>query len=372
MKRQNLIVAIIGSLLFIFTGCQDKQAKAGVADKKQMVEQEQSTNVKQAKKEHETTKILPYGGEIEFEEIEHDFGKVAPKSKHVYGYKFKNVGSKALNITKISKTCGCTVINMKKKVYQPGEKGTLEVKYTAGVSPGPVTRKVYVYSSDEKTSKIKLIIKAQIAIKVEYEPKKIELAFKNGQEPKCPPITLKSIDGKEFAVTSFSATSQAMTLEFDPTEKKTGFTLSPKINGDNLEKGMRGLITLKMSHPEAKYITIPFSVIKEFVVEPASLVIVKATPNEVIKREIWVLNNYGESFEIVSLTSEKKQVKLVEKKKIDGKYKLSLEITIPEAKGKSRFFTDRIAIKTDSGKELSLHCRGFYKSKASKLNNAKK
>jgi hypothetical protein len=45
-----------------------------------------------------------------------------------------------LKITDVKATCGCTVVQLEKREYAPGESGVIKVTYTAGSTPGAADR----------------------------------------------------------------------------------------------------------------------------------------------------------------------------------------------------------------------------------------
>jgi len=51
-------------------------------------------------------------------------------------YEFRNTGKKAVTITAITSSCGCTVAGSDKTTYAPGESGTIRLEYTPTGPPG--------------------------------------------------------------------------------------------------------------------------------------------------------------------------------------------------------------------------------------------
>ncbi len=66
---------------------------------------------------------------IEFEKVEHDFGKVKAGSKVSKKFSFKNTGDKPYVIQNAKGSCGCTVPSYPKKPIAPGESGKITVSY---------------------------------------------------------------------------------------------------------------------------------------------------------------------------------------------------------------------------------------------------
>jgi hypothetical protein len=103
-----------------------------------------------------------------------------------------------------------------------------------------------------------------------------------------------------------------------------------------------------------------------FKINPQSL-IVKAEPGKPATREVWVLSNYDEDFEVESTSSQEGTIKVLSQEKIDNRYKFELEITPPATeKGRKGFFTDTFFVNIKDGERLKIACRMFYLRKAEK------
>jgi hypothetical protein len=122
-----------------------------------------------------------------------------------------------------------------------------------------------------------------------------------------------------------------------------------------------GRIEIGLTHPETSSIAVPFSVLSRFRVDPPAINILNAQPGETFQRELWLLDNYDEDFEIASATSGQNIIKVVSKEKLGHRYKLNLEITSPASKGAARMFTDTLTLTTKDGEKISITCRGFFR-----------
>ena len=297
---------------------------------------------------------------ITFEQPVHDFGLVAPGSVQNCEFNFKNEGPGKLIISDVSKTCGCTVFTLEKKEYAPGEKGTLKVQFSADKGAGTRTRHLYVFSNDPVNQKVELTIKAAIAQKVIFEPDRLEYKLK-GDNAGVAELTIRSLDEQPFAITKFDATAEAVTANFDPARKAAKFVLQTKVDPNKMGASSTGRIEITLTHPECSSITVPFSVLAPFRVDPPAINVLNAEPGEKIQRELWVLNNYDEDFEIVSAVSSQGIVKVVSQEKLGHRYKLNLEITCPEQKGAARMFSDTLTLTMKDGEKINVTCRGFFR-----------
>jgi hypothetical protein len=358
MKRDCLILTVIvGSILLFQFGCKhqngvSEEPETGPVETSKTVEvrppetltpraprpAEKSPADNPTTAEGQKPKRKNAGPKITFEKVTHDFGDISPASKNTCGFKFKNTGDALLRIGKIRSTCGCTV---------------------------PVTKRLHVPSNDKKNSKIALTLKGTIVVKVTHEPKRIKLFPKN-ENAGCPQIKLKSIDGRAFAIKSFTSTGKGITVAFDPNKNATEFVLEPKVNIEKLKGRLSGQVRIKLTHPGCTSVNIPFNVVPEFQINPNAITLRNVKPRKPVERDVSVVNNYGENFEIESVSSDKDAIKVLSRKKIEKGYKLVLEVTPPPIESKQKVFRDTFSVKIRSGPELKLSCSAFYSTKKKK------
>ncbi len=293
-----------------------------------------------------------------FEQPTHDFGSVAPGSTNPCKFKFANKGAGVLKISDVTKTCGCTVFTLDKKEYAPGEEGVIDAMYNADRGSGIRTRHLYVMSNDPVNPRIDLTIKASIAQKVVYEPANLEYTLK-GEKAGIMDLTVRSVDDQNFAITSFGSTNDAISADFDPNKKDVKFVLKTKINMQKAGSTASGQIEINTSHPECPTIDVPFTVLARLKVDPPAINILNAEAGKATEREVWLLNNYNEEFEIASATSREGIIKVVSQEKVGTRYKFNLSVVPPPATA-GKMFTDTLTITTKDGDKVEVICRGFY------------
>jgi len=82
-----------------------------------------------------------------FRETSLNTGEILDIEPVTLEYEFKNTGSEALEISMIKPSCGCTVPDMEKKIYEPGEKGTIKVAFDPSGKNGKVSRNITIYTN---------------------------------------------------------------------------------------------------------------------------------------------------------------------------------------------------------------------------------
>ena len=348
----NLVTFIVSCALVLGIGCRE-QTK--VAEKPQV-----PVGLPEKVKVPEVNETALGGPKIMFEKVVHDFGEVGPGTKNTCEFKFTNTGDGVLKITRVEECCG-VVTKLSKRECAPGESGTLEVEHRVSQQPGTVRRQIYVNNNDKTNPRVGLTIAARIVPKVDYEPKTINLVLRG--DANCPSITLTCLDGKPFSIKQFKSTGDCITADIDSSVEATKFVLQPKIDTERLRKGLNGVIEISLTHPECDTVTIPFNALPTFEIKPPVIIAFNAEPQKPIDRDLWILNNYGEDFEIEATSSQNKYIAVTSQQKIHNGYQLRLAITPPEALSNQRTFTDVFSVNIKGGEKLIVTCRGFYLTK---------
>lgn len=356
---RGLLLLSVAVLVFL-AGCQEAskgvQGPATGAEPAKIAASDNEMGGREAQPEQAP---LAEGPRIALETLVYDFGEIGPGTAQSASFPFKNVGDEPLKITHVRSCCGVVTRGVNAgQVYQPGESGALELDYTASLQPGSMTRNLYIQSNDPILSVATLTIRATIVPRVEYTTH-LRL-FLNQDNAGAKDITITSLDGKPFAIKAFRSTGKAIEADFDPAKEATEFVLKPKIDLAKLEANPRGQVSIDLTHPECKNVRVLYDVLSEFTVNPQQIMLFNLKAGQAVQREIWILSNYQADFEIESVTSQKEFVTLLEKEKVDDRYRLKIEITPPAAESERAVMSDVIEIKIKDGQTLSIQCRGFY------------
>ncbi|MHC4132118.1 MAG: DUF1573 domain-containing protein [Planctomycetota bacterium] len=106
-----------------------------------------------------------------------NFGKVYGSTTVKGEIKFTNEGDAPLKIKKVKPSCGCMAGKLTKKVYQPGESGTIKVSYKVKNRKGPAKGTFTINSNDPKQPNAKVNLKANAVLLIETTP--ANLTFSN-------------------------------------------------------------------------------------------------------------------------------------------------------------------------------------------------
>jgi hypothetical protein len=88
--------------------------------------------------------LVPTDSILRFNAADYDFGEIKKGEKVKHTFNFHFAGHDSLIITDVSVDCGCTVPNLDKYIYAPGESGQIEVVYDSKDDVGRVLQYITV------------------------------------------------------------------------------------------------------------------------------------------------------------------------------------------------------------------------------------
>ncbi|OHB73774.1 MAG: hypothetical protein A2Z25_00865 [Planctomycetes bacterium RBG_16_55_9] len=299
---------------------------------------------------------------ITFEKVAYDFGEVGVNAKRTDEIPFSNTGQALLKITNVEGCCGITNVKLDKTEFAPGETGTLKMEWTAKPNPATMMWQLVVHSNDGANPALVLNMRATLVQRITWEPRRLKL-FLNEENAGCPKLTVRSLDNQPFAIQGFKSTADCVTADYDRAAEATQFVLEPKVDMKKLEENLQGRISLELSHPEGREVSILFDVLPKYTINPQLLIVLRAEPGKPTTRKIKVLCNYGQASEVESVTSKSRTmaVRMLGQKEIPDGCELEVEITplAPPVEGKT-IYTDTFSLNLKGGEELPITCNAYY------------
>ena len=99
--------------------------------------------------------------QIQFDEMEYDFGVIDQNTTNPKTFMFTNTGDEPLIISDAKGSCGCTVPDYPRQPIQPGETGEIKVVYSPGKQVNQQTKTVTITANTEPATTV-LRIKANV------------------------------------------------------------------------------------------------------------------------------------------------------------------------------------------------------------------
>jgi len=269
-------------------------------------------------------------GQLSVDKLTYDFGKVEPRQRVKGQYILTNTGKGVLRINRpVKSSCGCTVPTLKTYVLQPGESVPLSVTFSAPDRPGKTTKSIFVTTkSPSKPERMTLRITAEIVKHITVSPEKLQLFIRDNIPSRK--ITLESSDNQSFRVVGFTSPGNVLNLIYDKDTKAKRHVLTVNINTDQLRKQIRGFIIVRVDHPRVKSVTVNYQAQQPFAAKPATRYFSKAKPGESLKSNVIIVSNFGESFELGQIRSEKGHVKILKTTKSPDGYRIDFALNVPQ------------------------------------------
>lgn len=110
------------------------------------------------------------GSAIEFAALTHDFGVISDERDVETKFKFSNNGTADLEIVDLKGSCGCTVPQLAKKTYKPGESGEITVRYNPHNRRGKQQTNVTVTTNVPDKTSLTLSVQSEVKPTVMTDP----------------------------------------------------------------------------------------------------------------------------------------------------------------------------------------------------------
>lgn len=357
MYRSMLVTVVFLFAFLMFVGCQPSQE----ATAEEVTPAQEVLTDKTEVQPAEAATVTGEAPMLEVEKTVCDFGEMAPSASEKGEYSFKNIGNATLKIDRIQSTCGCTVPQLKKKEYAPGESGVIKITFRAPSTKGSVTKHLYIMSNDPKQPRFELSVKVSVAVKVSISPENVKLHL-NEDNAGMPKIVVKSLDEREFSIKSITIGREVMKVPFDPAKKAKEFVLEPVVNKDKLNEFNTGVVQVKTDHPQAGSLVVRYNAVPAYEVTRPRIILQNVEPGVAVVKDVIVRSNYGTPVEIESVNSRNGYMEIESQEKDGENLQLKIKITPPDQESSSRrYITDELTITLKDQTELSIRCSGWFK-----------
>jgi hypothetical protein len=179
-----------------------------------------------------------------------DFGTVVADSRNEHVVLLKNDGKKALTITNITTSCGCTGTMLSKERIPPHQTGKLAVTFHAPTAIGAVRKEIGFDTNDPDQKHVHIDFNANVIFVLTAEPEYV--IFKTTPDSSATQtflLTNESVNSLKILSVTTSSPSIAATLPRTELHSQDSVVLSVTFNPK--EAGTtNGIIQLKTDHPK--------------------------------------------------------------------------------------------------------------------------
>ena len=294
------------------------------------------------------------GPDIRFDEYVYNFGVIknwegsAPDISHVF--KFKNMGNKELEISRVRASCGCTATILSEKNIPPQNEGEIKVNFNVGRGKGVQSTNVYVFSNDSITPMVKLQIKGIVSLGSEFSvtPQNIRFNDLKKHTTATQKLYITPLEYKELNISKIESSSEYISAKLFEHETKgfiKSFEIEVSINADFPLDEFNEKIIVYTTDKEISPIEIPVTgnIIGDIEIHPSRFFFGLA--GEILQAKVIILNSGEKPLIIERIDNPFDFISLQTVVKIEGKeYELTAflkENTSPERiKGRITVYTN--------------------------------
>lgn len=300
---------------------------------------------------------------FEIDRLRHTFGQISDAEQVKTTFEFKNTGKGTLIIQDVHSTCGCTVPDLTKTEYAPGESGTLEVVFKPQGKQGMNHQRVTVRTNDPENPSTVLTISAQVVRQVYAEPALANMGqvHKRGRQDQLVSIYGRSAD---FEVTGVSIVGSdffsADIIGTDEEEvdgdvlRRTDIVIS--LNPGAAPGYINAVATARTNDPEHELVNVQIAaqIQGDIEISPSRIAFGRIEAGGQAEFPVVVKNARGEPFKILGLeeqsnldTQTEYRVEPVDPEKLDA-YTVTFTFNASNKPGAAR---GRLQLKTDVPQE---------------------
>jgi len=182
--------------------------------------------------------ISPLFAGLTFDATTLDIPAEAGASKATATFTFTNTDEDTVTITSTKSSCGCTVPELEKKTYAPGEAGSLKAVFTFGDRVGEQVKHITVVTdqADEEgnAETHRLTLKTTIPVALKLTPK--VLFWRKGDTPTSKEISLQIGEGfaEDASITVGESPELDVRITHEDGATTATLTLTPKSTKESL------------------------------------------------------------------------------------------------------------------------------------------
>jgi len=161
-------------------------------------------------------------------------------------FTFTNSGDQPITISSVESSCGCTVPELDKKTYAPGEQGTLRAVFTFSGREGTQTKNIFVMTDDASSPQDELTLTVNIPKIFAVEPRFVVWRKDQPTEPKT--ISIRVLMPDVLQLTEVECPDERFNTKLDPVADTPGafvLTITPQAMNEETQ----ATVTVKTNAP---------------------------------------------------------------------------------------------------------------------------
>lgn len=181
--------------------------------------------------------IVPLQAELRFDKKVIEASVEPDVKSYAFEFPFENAGSAPITITEISTSCGCTVAELEKKEYAPGENGVIKGSISVGGKKGVQRQSVYVKTSEDSKERIGLQLAINVPELLEIKPGVV--FWRKGSQPEIKEIQLVPNADYDLKIKSVESEHNLFGVELVDEEASQVLAVVPVNTAENVRDTIR-------------------------------------------------------------------------------------------------------------------------------------
>ncbi len=296
--------------------------------------------------------------QLAFERQSVDFGRVWRGQKMFKDLDFVNTSKGPLRIEAIDSGCGCMAIEREVgKLYRPGEKGSIRIKFDTENFRGSLERRIGILTGEGPIQNIK--IKAHIEETFKVEPPIVDFGQLDTSAGETKIATLKSLTNKSITIKSIRSNFSFALV----TKGSNGSSLEVTLQKPLARGKYSGAIIFETDDLYFKEVIVPVfltlgsevvqgsgylefgPIAKGQSMERSLRIVKKANENFSLKNASFFLNGESIPLRLVNITTEQ----------------TGFRVRVTNGLSKMGAFSGKLNLVSDAGSEVGVEYFGFFK-----------
>jgi len=242
----------------------------------------------------------------------HDFGIVERGRKVSHEFQFTNEGDADLVIESVRTSCGCTTASLDKKIYQPGESGSIPVIFDSAEFTGTFAKAVRLTTNEGLKLERELIIRGEIVEDIAVSPAVLREDARRGSDHSWEVAVSTRLDRLE--IEDLRANSPYFSVDWRRVDARNGIVkvtlLSEKVSAHRIQAtGEIRFRTNSVNQPEVAF-RAEIDVVEAIKAEPRAIHFFAVKKGNRQTRALELTSMDGKAFKVTGYESSLDFIKL--------------------------------------------------------------